>query len=82
MKRGQTEPEENNHNGKWRKHEGINRGLRDIPNVQYEEYETSWNQQDQPKNCRKSINCLFDHCVCRRGLAEGVQELQPMRNQR
>ena len=31
VKRGQTEPEENSHNEKWRKREGIKRRLQDEP---------------------------------------------------
>ena len=42
VKRGQTELEKNLHHDKWRKQEGIKRGLRDIPCVPYEEYEASW----------------------------------------
>ena len=37
VKRGQTELEKNLHHDKWRKQEGIKRGLRDIPHVPYEE---------------------------------------------
>ena len=44
VKRGQTELNKNLHHDEWRKQEGIKRGLRDIPRVQYEEYETSWDQ--------------------------------------
>jgi len=42
VKRGLTELEKNLHHDKWRKREGIKRGLRDIPCVLYEEYEASW----------------------------------------
>ena len=42
VKRGLTELEKNLHHDKWRKREGIKRGLRDIPCVPYEEYEASW----------------------------------------
>ena len=57
VKRGQTELEKNLHHDKWRKREGIKRGLRDIPQVQYEGYETSWDQEIQAKKCKGSINC-------------------------
>ena len=38
VKRGQTEPEKNSHCDKWRKRDGIKRGLPDIPRIIYEEY--------------------------------------------
>ena len=43
---------------------GIKRGLRDIPQVQYEEYEASWDQEIQAKKCKGSINCILDRCGC------------------
>jgi len=49
VKRGQTKLEKNLHHDKWRKREGIKRELRDIPRVQYEEYEASWDQEIQAK---------------------------------
>ena len=49
VKRGQTKLEKNLHHDKWRKREGIKRGLRDIPRVPYEEYEASWDQEIQAK---------------------------------
>ena len=64
VKRGQTELEKNLHHDKWRKREGIKRGLRDIPRVQYEEYESSWDQEIQAKKCKGSINCILDRCGC------------------
>ena len=57
VKRGQTELEKNLHHDIWRKRKGIKRGLRDIPQVQYEGYETSWDQEIQAKKCKGSINC-------------------------
>ena len=62
VKRGQTELEKNLHHDKWRKREGIKRGLRDIPHVPYEEYEASWDQEIQAKKCKGSINCILDRC--------------------
>ena len=64
VKRGQTKLEKNLHHDKWRKREGIKRGLRDIPRVQYEEYEASWDQEIQAKKCKGSINCNLDCCGC------------------
>ena len=59
VKRGQTELEKNLHHDKWRMGEGIMRGLRDIPWVQYEEYEASWDQEIQAKKCKGSINLYY-----------------------
>ena len=64
VKRGQTKLEKNLHHNKWRKREGVKRGLRDIPRVQYEEYEASWDQEIQAKKCKGSINCNLDCCGC------------------
>ena len=50
--------------------------------VNYKEYDVGCDQEDEPKKCRTSLNCLLDRCVCKRGLIEGVQELQPMKDQR
>ena len=62
VKRGQTEFDKNSQHDKWRKHEGIKRGLREIPCVPYEEYEASWDQETQAKKCKGSINCMLDCC--------------------
>jgi len=64
VKRGLTELEKNLHHDKWRKREGIKRGLKDIPRVPYEEYEASWDQEIQAKKCKGSINCILDCCGC------------------
>ena len=64
VKRGQTELEKNLHHDKWRKQEGIKRGLRDIPRVPYEEYEASWDQEIQAKKCKGLINCILDRYGC------------------
>ena len=64
MKRGQTELEKNLHHDKWRKGEGIKRRLRDIPRVQYEEYESSWDEEIQAKKCKGSLNCILDLYGC------------------
>ena len=72
VKRGQTEPEKNSHHDKWRKREWIKRGLRDIPCVQYEEYEASCDQEIQAKKCKGSINCMLDRCGCMERLTENL----------
>ena len=72
VKRGQTELEKNLHHDKWRTGEGIKRGLRDIPWVQYEEYEASWDQEIQAKKCKGSINCIMDCCRCMERSTENV----------
>ena len=43
-----------------RDQEGIERYI-----VQYEEYETRWDQEIQAKKCKGSINCILDRCVWR-----------------
>ena len=52
--------------------EGIKRGLRDIPCVQYEEYEASWDPEIQAKKCKGSINCMLDRCGCMERLTENL----------
>ena len=42
-----------------RDQEGIERYI-----VQYEEYETRWDQEIQAKKCKGSINCILDCCGC------------------
>ena len=54
VKRGQSECVENPCNGKLRRREGINRGLRDITPVNYEEYDSSWDLEDQSKRCKRA----------------------------
>ena len=65
VKRGQSECEENPCNGKLRRREGIKRGLQDITPVSYEEYNTSWDLEDQSKKCRRALNCLLASCKCK-----------------
>ena len=69
----------NSSQGMWRKREGNKRGLQDTLPVSYEEYDTSWDQEDQSKKCKKSVNCLLEQCACGRGVTVGGQSLQPMR---
>ena len=69
VKRGQSESRENHSNGKLRRREGIKRGLRDILPVSYEEYDTSWDYEDQSKRCKRSVNCLLARCICEREAA-------------
>ena len=57
---------ENPGNGKLRRREGIKRGLRDTMPVSYEEYDTSWDLEDQSKRCQRSVNCLLASCRCKR----------------
>jgi hypothetical protein len=46
-KRGLSECGERSGNGKLRRREGIKRSLRDITPVSYEEYDDSWDLEDQ-----------------------------------
>ena len=62
VKRGQPECVENPCNGKLRRREGIKRSLRDIAPVSYEEYDTSWDLEDQSKRCKRAVNCLLAGC--------------------
>ena len=81
VKRGQTELEKNLHHDKWRKREGIKRGLRDIPRVPYEENVASWDQEIQAKKCKGSINCILDHCGCMERSTEnlvGTLQIPPL----
>ena len=64
-KRGQAECVENPCNGKLRRREGIKRGLQDITPVSYEEYNTSWDLEDQSKKCRRAVNCLLASYKCK-----------------
>ena len=66
-KRGTSECGEGPGNGKLRRREGIKRSLRDITPVNYEEYEDSWDLEDQSKKCKKAANCLLASCECRGG---------------
>ena len=76
VKRGQSEHMEKHGKGKFRRREGIKRGLRDIIPVSYEEYDSSWDQQYQSKKCKKSLNCLLASCRCKRTAvpAEPIRE--------
>ena len=69
VKRGQSEHAENLVNGKLRRREGIKRGLRDIDRVSYEEYDNSWDLEDQSKRCKRAVNCLLVSCGCKRETA-------------
>ena len=66
-KRGQSECGERPGNGKLRRREGIKRSFRDITPVSYEEYDNSWDLEDQSKKCKKVANCLLARCQCRGG---------------
>ena len=72
-KRGKPECEERSSKGKLRRREGIKRSLRDIAPVSYEEYEESWDLEDQSKKCRRAVNCLLASCDCR-GEEEPIRE--------
>ena len=74
-KRELTECEELAGNGKLRRREGIKRSLRDTAPVSYEEYEESWDLEDQPKKCRRGVNCLLASCACE-------SEVEPIRRER
>ena len=63
-KRGQSGCVERSGNGKLRRREGIKQSLRDITPVSYEEYEESWDLEDQSKKCRRAVNCLLASCEC------------------
>ena len=69
VKRGQSEHAENLVNGKLRRREGIKRGLRDIDRVSYEEYDNSWDLEDQSKRCKRAVNCLLVSSGCKRETA-------------
>jgi len=74
-KRGLSECGERSSNGKLRRREGIKRSLRDITPVSYEEYDDSWDLEDQSKKCKKAANCLLASCDCR-------GESKPIRDER
>ena len=59
---------ERNDTGKWQRREGMKRNLRDLTPVSYMEYDTSWEDVNQSKKCRKEINCQLVDCECRRGI--------------
>ena len=65
VKRGKLECVENPCNGKLRRREGIKWGLRDITPVSYEEYDDSWDLEDQSKKCKRAANCLLASCECK-----------------
>ena len=58
-KRGQPECGERAGNGKLRRREGIKRSLQDIIPASYEEYDDSWDLEDQSKKCKRAANCLL-----------------------
>ena len=66
-KRGMSECGEGPGNGKLRRREGIKRNLREITPTSYEEYEDSWDLEDQSKKCKRAANCLLASCDCRDG---------------
>ena len=74
VKRGQPECIENPCNGKLRRRDGIQRSLRDIASVNYEEYNTCWDLEDQSKRCKRVVNCLLASCKCK-------AENEPIRNE-
>jgi hypothetical protein len=43
--------------------------------VSYEEYDDSWDLEDQLKKCKKAANCLLASCDCR-------GESEPIRDER
>ena len=49
VQRGKTGCMENQNQLKMRRKEGIKRGLRDTLPVSYEEYDVSWDQENQSK---------------------------------
>ena len=73
VKREQPECVENPCKGKLRRRERIKRSLRDISPVNYEEYDTSWDLEDQSKRCKRAVNCLLAGCQCK-------AENEPIRN--
>ena len=64
-KRGLSECGERLGNDKLQRREGIKQSLRDITPVSYEEYDDSWDLEDQSKKCKKAANCLLASCDCR-----------------
>ena len=43
----------------------------------YEQYESSWDLEDQSKRCKRSVNCLLVSCRCKRETAA----IKPIRNE-
>ena len=74
-KRGTSECGERPGNGKLRRREGIKRNLRDVTPMSYEEYEDSWDLEDQSKKCKRAAICLLASCECRDG-GEPIREEQ------
>ena len=72
-KRGQSEFVENPGNGKLRRREGIKQGLRDIVLASYEEYNDSWDLENQSKKCKMEANCLLASCKCK-GKSEPIRD--------
>ena len=75
MKRGKTGCIENQSQLKMRRREGLKRGLRDTLPVSYEEYDVSWDHENQSKKCRNQVNCLLVPCSC----DDNVARNRPMR---
>ena len=75
VKRGPAGCFENPSNGKLRRREGIKRGLQDMLPVSYEEYDTSWDLEDQSKRSKTVVNCLLASCRCK------TTEMRSIRNE-
>ena len=75
MKRGKTGCIENQSQLKMRRREGLKRGLRDTLPVSYEEYDVSWDHENQSKKCRNQVNFLLVPCSCDDNVARNI----PMR---
>ena len=78
VKRGQSECVDSRVSGKLRRREGIKRELRDITPVNYEEYDPSWDLEDQSKKCKMAVNCLLAGCGCKVEAASN----EPIRRER
>ena len=66
-KRGTSECGERPGNGKCRGREVIKLKLRDVTPMSYEEYDDSWDLEDQSKKCKRTEICLLASCECRDG---------------
>lgn len=75
VKRGKTGCIENQSQLKMRRREGLKRGLRDTLPVSYEEYDVSWDHENQSKKCRNQVNFLLVPCSCDDNVARNI----PMR---
>ena len=90
VKRGQTEPEENSHNEKWRKREGIKRRLQDEPTQPTTPPSSSTMPVYQPENeinmhegaggvkrgqTELEINLHHDKWRIREGIKRGLRDI-------